>query len=69
MKYSLWIALNSPVNSHGCPGTLSHIKMFLSSVLKREGSGIAPVLLFCVTEELLQHDRFCHLRIFCVIRL
>lgn len=69
MKYSLWIALNSPLNSHGCPGTLSHIKMFLSSVLKREGSGIAPVLLFCVTEELLQHDRFCHLRIFCVIRL
>lgn len=66
---SLWIALNSPLNSHGCPGALSHIKMFLSSVLKREGSGIAAVLLFCVIEDLFQHDRFCHLYIFCVIQL
>lgn len=66
---SLWIALNSPLNAHGSPGTLTHIKMFLSSVLKRERSCIAAVLLFCVIEELLQHDRFCHLYIFCVIQL
>lgn len=68
---SLWIALNSPLNSHECPGTLSHIKMFLSCVLKRERSGIAPGLwhTFCVIEELLQHDRFFHLYVFCMIPL
>lgn len=67
--HGLWIALSSLLNSHECPGTLSHIKMFLSCVRKRERSGIASGHLYCVIEELLQHDRFFHLYVFCMIPL
>lgn len=43
---------------------------FLKSLLcAREGrEWLAPLLVFCVIEEWLQHDRFCHPYIFCVIQ-
>lgn len=51
---SLWIALT----------------WFLKSLLRAwEGrEWLAPLLLFCVIEEWLQHDRLSHLYIFCVIQ-